>query len=189
MAKASGGTRKVRPASGSVEYNRGVFDYETSMTDVVKVESYFSEKSGGYLLAMDGHNFDAIEREAFRRLADNGFLVVATPEGGKTFISGINDKGKATYSDGLAMGNVFELKSPSPQSNASDHLDNSIKKALNHARSKNAQVPVIYDRNGIYHRDYIERGLADYESKFSYEFKAILVIDKNGRVWEHQHNK
>lgn len=189
MAKASGGTRKVRPTSGSVEHNRGVFDYETSMPDVVKVDSYFSEKSGGYLLAMNNHNFDAIEKEAFKHLADNGFMIVATPEGGKTFISNNNDRGKATYADGLVMGDVFELKSPSPQSNATNSLDNSIKKALNHARSKNAQVPVIYDRNGIYHRDNIERGLSDYEKKFSYEFKAILVIDKNGRVWEHQHNK
>lgn len=189
MAKASGDTRTVRPTSGSIEHNRSVFGYETSMPDVVKTESYFSEKSGGYLLQMKGHTVDEVEHEAMKHLADAGFAIVATPEGGKSFISNINDKGKATYADGLAMGNVFELKSPSPQSNASDHLDNSIKKALNHARSKNAQIPVIYDRNGIYHRDNIERGLSDYESKSEVRFKAILVIDKNGKVWEHQHNK
>ncbi len=87
------------------------------------------------------------------------------------------------------MGNVFELKSPSPKQSKSEALDNSIKKALNHARKKGADIAVVYDKNGLYHRDNIERGLLDYEGKDQYRFMAILVLDKNGNVWEHTHNK
>lgn len=189
MAKGSGGTRVVRPTSGSVNYNRGVFDYEASMPDIVSVQSYFSEKSGGYLLQMKNHSFDAVEHEAMRHLADAGFAIVATPEGGRSFISKVKDDNSAMYPDGLIMGNVFELKSPNPSENTQKALDNSIKKSLNHARSKEANVAVIYDKNGAYHRDHIERGLSNYESKSDYRFKAILVIDKNGNVYEHIHNK
>lgn len=78
MAKASGHTRTVRPTTGSIEHNRSVFDYETSMPDVVKVDSYFSEKSGGYLLQMKGHTVDEVEHEAMKHLADAGFAIVAT---------------------------------------------------------------------------------------------------------------
>lgn len=86
------------------------------------------------------------------------------------------------------MGNVFELKSPMPSETYQAALDNSIKKALNHAKAKGANVAVIYDRSGIYHRDNVERGLTNFESKSVYRFNAILVIDENGNVWEHQHN-
>lgn len=137
---------------------------------------------------MKGHAFNGVEREAMMHLADAGFAIVATPEGGKSFITAVNNKGTPLYSDGLVMGNVFELKSPNPTETHQIALDNSVKKALNHAKNKGANVAVIYDRDGAYHKDNIERGLVDYESKSEYRFNAILVIDKNGNVWEHQHN-
>lgn len=189
MAKASGNTRVVRPTSGSIEHNRSVFGYETSMPDIVALQSYFSDKSGGYLLQMKGHIFDEVEHEAMVHLANAGFAIVATPEGGKSFITAIDKKGTPLYSDGLVMGNVFELKSPKPTETHQDALDNSVKKALNHAKNKGADVAVIYDKNGSYHRDNIERGLNNYESKSDYRFDAVLVVDKAGNVYEHIHNK
>ncbi len=94
MSKGSGSLRSTKPSSNSIAHNRGVFDFETSMPDVLMGESYFSESSGGFVLGMKGHNYDDIEREAFRHMADNGFLVVATPEGGMAYISGKSEKGK-----------------------------------------------------------------------------------------------
>lgn len=189
MAKGSGNTRTISPTSDRVEYNRGVFEYEISMPDVVMVQSYFSEKSGGYLLQMKNHTYETVEHEAMKHLADAGFAIVATPEGGRSFISRVKDDNSAVYPDGLIMGHVFELKSPKPSESNQKALDNSIKKSLNHARSKEANIAVIYDKNGAYNRDNIERGLSNYESKSNYRFKSILVIDKNGNVYEHTHNK
>lgn len=196
MAKASGGTRIVKPTSGSKAFNKGIFENEITMSDIDSVYSYFSEKSGGYVLYMKGHSFERSEYEAMKHLANQGYVFVSTPEGGKYYISKVGRKKEKLYSDGLLMGFVSEIKTPVPnlitkstQKSYESALENSIKKALAHASTKGANVAIIYDKNGIYNRNDIERGFKNYEGKFNHRFKAILVIDQYGKVWEHIHNE
>lgn len=192
MAKASGNTRTVRPTSETRTQNYQVYKNEIAMSDVDASQSYFSIKSGGYVIAMKEEKKkqrSAEEKEVAEAMADAGFIVVLTPEGGVKFRSGKTKKGDYVYADGLINGNSYEQKTPAPQSSEETNLINSVDNAIQHARDKNAQIPLIYDRYGRFHKEHIEAGLKQFEANSSYKFKAILVVDKYGNVWEHQHNK
>lgn len=197
MAKASGNTRTVRPTSGTRTQNYQVYKNEIAMSDVDALQSYFAKKSGGYVIAMkQGKDKNGKtkkrsdeEIEAARAMANDGLIVVMTPEGGVKFRSGKSKKGDYVYCDGLINGSSYEQKTPAPQSSVEKNLVNSVDNALQHARDKNARIPLIYDRYGRFHKENIEDGLTQFEENSSYRFKAILVVDKHGNVWEHQHNK
>lgn len=191
MAKGNGGTRTVRPTSNTRTENYKVFQREMSLADVASSQSYFSHKKGGYVIAMKGRKYDAAESEAAKAMADDGLLVVLTPEGGVKFRTGKSKKkgGDYVYADGLVNGFTFEQQTKSPQKQTYENLVNSVDSALQHARDKNAQVPLIYDRNGSYHREHIEAGIAKFERFYpNTKFKAILVVNKHGRVYNHNHN-
>lgn len=189
MAKASGGTRTVRPTSNMRAQNYLTFKREINLPDVDASQSYFSKKKGGYVIGMAGRKQDDSEFEAAKAMADNGLLVVLTPEGGVKFRTGKSRKGGYTYADGLVNGYAYEQKTANPQGELHQRLVNSIDNALQHARDKSAKIPLIYDRFGKFHREHIEEGLKQFENNASYRFKAILVVDKNGKIYEHQHNK
>lgn len=186
--KPTGGTRIVNPTKATKDHNRCAILHESSMSDVDAKESYFSEKSGGYLIAMNGHKFKDEEREAMKAMADAGFIVVATPEKGDVWISTRTKDGNPKYSDGLLMGNVFEQKTPKPKGVTQDELNQSVKKALGHALEKKAKIAVIYDKYESYHRHNIEAGMNEFERHNDYRFKAILVVDSKGKIHEHIHN-
>lgn len=189
MAKSSGGTRVVRPTSGTRTENYKIFQNEMAMSDVNSNQSYFSKKSGGYVIGMQGRKSDEAEFEAAKAMADDGMLVVMTPEGGVKFRSGKTKKGDYVYADGLVNGYSYEQQTKNPTAFDSESLSKSVDGALKHARDKHAQIPLIYDRYGKFHRGDIENGLKRFEDRSSYRFKAIIVVDKKGNVWEHTHNK
>lgn len=189
MAKASGGTRYVRPTSHTRTENYLVYKRELSLPDIDPSQSYFSKKKGGCVLAMKGRKYDPSEAEAAKAMADDGLLVVLTPEGDVKFRTGKSKKGGYTYADGLVNGYTYEQKTVNPQGDSNKRLVNSIDSALQHARDKSAKIPLIYDRHGKFHREHIEAGLHQFESNSSYRFNAILVVDRNGKVYEHLHNK
>lgn len=190
MAKHSGGTRTVRPSSNTKEQNYAIFRYEVANSpDIDPERSYFSHTGGGYVLAMTGRAPDQAEEEAARALADDGHIVILTPEGGVKFRSGKNNKGGYTYADGLINGFSYEQQTKRPTKTDDESLAKVVDYALKHAYDKRAQIPLIYDRYGSFHREHIEMGIERFEERLSYRFKAILVVDRHGNVWEHGHNK
>lgn len=189
MAKASGNTRTVQPISGTRTQNYQVYKNEMAMSDVDASQSYFSKSKGGYVIGMQGRKFDASEFEAAKAMANDGHIVVLTPEGGVKFRNGKTKKGNYVYADGLVNGNTYEQQTKKPTQYDSKSLAKSIDGALKHAYDKRAQIPLIYDKYGSYHREHIEAGLLRFETMNKFRFKAILVVDKSGNVWEHQHNK
>lgn len=192
MAKASGGTRLIRPTSGTRTQNYQIFKNEMGMSDIDKSQSYFSKNKGGYVIGMKGRKFDKAEFEVAKAMADDGLVVVLTPEGGVKFRNGKSKRkeGDFVYADGLINGATYEQQTKNPQKNTYENLVNAIDGALQHARDKNAKIPVIYDRYGKFHREHIEAGLRKFEEYFpKHKFKAVLVVDKNQKVYEHHHNK
>ncbi|MBD5289783.1 MAG: hypothetical protein HDS26_03765 [Bacteroides sp.] len=190
MAKHSGQTRTIRPSSNTKEANYANFEYDIKNSpDIDPEKSYFSHASGGFLLTMTGCQHDAAEYEAAKAMADDGLLVVLTPEGGVKFRTGKRPQGGFTYADGLVNGLSYEQQTKKPAKTDNDSLIKAVDQALKHAKEKQAQVPLIYDRYGSFHREHIEDGLKRFEERSRYRFKAILVVDKHGNVWEHGHNK
>ena len=59
---------------------------------------------------------------------------------------------------------------------------------MEHAKSKGADVAVVYDKHAVYHRQTIEQGIRHYEQHNSYRLQRIIVISKAGNVYEHVHN-
>lgn len=189
MAKGSGGTRVVRPSSGTRTQNYQVYKNDLNSPDVNAAESYFSRAKGGYVIAMNGSTHSQEEHEAAKAMADDGLIVTLTPEGGVQFRTGKSKKEGYTYADGLVKGWTYEQQTKNPSKDTFESLRNSVDNALQHARNKNAQIPLIYDRYGRFHREHIEAGLRQFENNSSYRFQAILVVDSNGKVYEHIHNK
>lgn len=189
MAKTYGTTRIFQPSIRSRTSAYKEFKEKLGSGNYDESCSYYSKKSGGYLLVIGQQKRDIAEIEAARAMANDGLLVIMTPEGGIEFRTGKSRKGGFTYADGIVNGFTYEQKTPNPGSNNDAKLANSVDNALQHAQDKSCQIPLIYDRYGKFHREHIEKGLAQYESCSNYRFKAILVIDRNGNVWEHRHNK
>lgn len=189
MAKSSGGTRVIRPSSETRSSNYKTFQREVFLAEVDASQSYFSKEKGGYVIGMKGRKHDDAEFEAAKAMADDGLLVVLTPEGGVKFRTGQSKKGGYTYADGLVNGHTYEQQTKMPSKSDYESLTKSIDSALKHAYEKRAQIPLIYDRYGSFNREHIEAGLKRFEERNRFRFKAILVVDKNGKLYEHQHNK
>lgn len=62
--------------------------------------------------------------------------------------------------------------------------------SIHHANEKHAQIAVIYDKSGLFHRDDISKGMEFYQSKNpnwkEKGVKAVLVVNKRKEVYEHQ---
>ena len=68
-------------------------------------------------------------------------------------------------------------------------LRKAVNKALEHAKKKEADIAVIYDKHRTYNRSEIEAGIKRYEGLNKYRFKKIIVIGSSGNVHVHTHNK
>ena len=111
------------------------------------------------------------EIEAGRHMAEAGYHVTLKDE-----------TGSVKTPDGHVFSFTYEQRTPAKGGA-------SFKKAIEHASDKRAEVAVIYDKNGIYHRKDVENGIKQYEYHKKYRFKRILVISKSGNVYEHSHTK
>ena len=63
-----------------------------------------------------------------------------------------------------------------------------VKNAIHHAQDKRADVALIYDKFGNFHRNTIEEGIRLHEAKSNYRCKYIMVISQNKNVYIHYHN-
>ena len=188
MSKSYGGTRVVTPTTKNKAAAKSDYKKALSGGKFDKDLSYFSEKTGASALYMHGHNYHETEIEAAKILADNGYNVVLTPENHNAYISKIDKKGNPKFVDGTVSLYTYEQSTPLPSNKTQEGLAKSINNTIQHARDKNAQIAVIYDKYNSYHREDINRGMKMFESKNKYRVKAVLTINTKGEVHEWLHD-
>lgn len=138
MAKASGGTRPVGT------YTKA---YQNRKTEALKLQQSglyssieFRPKGGGYVaIEKGGKPHVQNEIEAARHLADGGYKVTLLAEGEQGF--------KVKTPDGKIFNASYEQRTPE---------SSSIKSCLDHAKSKRADIALIFDKNKVYQRTDIE---------------------------------
>lgn len=202
MAKASGDTRMVRPTSKTKDENRSFYDAQIASGKADAELSYFSEKTGAYMLFMEGHEHSnshldgEAELEAGRAIADNGICVTLTPEGDgyEMFATNVKRNADGTnnykYSEGTMSVFTYEQKTPT---GIDDAAAKSVKQAIMHANSKHSEIALIYDKHSLFHRQDIENGMKLYQSKFhkweTKGVKAVMVVNAKHEVYEHHFEK
>lgn len=174
MVKLSGGSRAL--TGGSREYSRREAEYNQLMNSGQYSSGYFSQKGGGYFVI---ENSSAVHKqeeiEAARYMADRGYCLTLTDEAGH------GDKVKSP--DGKIFTASFEQRTPT-----GDSAQN-FNKCLEHAKSKRADVAIVFMKNSGHTKASVEVGIKKYEALNSYRFKQIIVITKDGRIHKHRHNK
>lgn len=122
-------------------------------------------------------------------MADAGIMVTLTPENDIAYASTFDPKGNPKYTDGKLSVHTYEQRTPNKLNNRG--ADHTINSALRHAASKNADIAVIYDKSGLFHRGDINNGIKRYESYANnkHRFKAIIVVNQRGEVYEWNHSK
>jgi len=186
MAKASGGTRLVRPYFGSLEKNMAEYDAYINTGLYSREKSSPPTEKRAYILYSADRDYDADEMHVANVLADNGFNVKLTSEKDVMFATYIDKKGNPHYSDGTVSLYTYEQKT-------STRIDTtaaaSVKQAVMHANSKHSDVALIYDKSGLFHREDIENGISKYKSEHRVWKKAgvktVIVVNKNDEIYEH----
>lgn len=168
MGKTSGGNRTLK--SGSREY----IARRKEVAEMIASGKYssvtMSESGGGYVaIEKSSQRHKPEEIEAANHLAKKGYKVILKDEAGQV-----------KTPDGYLFTASFEQRTPTQAS---------VHKALEHAKIKNADIALIYDKHHIYHRADIDKGLERYELYNEYRFKQIIVVSKDGEVHRHRHNK
>ena len=89
-------------------------------------------------------------------------------------------------------GTIFRVKTPYGKLFSASYEQKTpegspIKKALDHALEKNADIAVIFDKHNLYHKEEIYKGISDFEKyNNGHKFKNILVIERNGKIHTHK---
>lgn len=170
MAKTSGGVRTYQQNSST--YRKRLAEVE-AMRASGKYSSVEIGKGGGYVaIEKSPARHKPEELEAARILADKGYKVTLKDE-----------SGQLTTSDGHLFSASFEQRTPTKDE------AKTIKNALNHARTKIADVALIYSKGGIFTRQSVEKGISLYEDAHRYRFKRIIIVADNGHIHRYKHNK
>lgn len=202
MSKPVGDTRLITPLKKHIGSSRVKYKELLSSLSADESKSYFSEKTGAYVIFMKGHNHtdkakdgDA-EIEAAKALADAGINIKLTPEGDGYEIYATNVKIKKDgtkvykYSEGRMSAYTFEQRTPTEIEN---DAASSVRMAINHANSKKSSIALIYDKHSLFHRKDIEDGMKLYQSKHhmweTKGVKCVVVVNSKGQVYEHQFDK
>lgn len=176
MVKLSGGSRTL--TNGSREYNRRMTEYQMMIQSgkYDPAQSYFSQKGGGYVLVeKSSQEHLPEEKEAARFMADKGYKIELKDEGGQ-----------ATTPDGKVFSASFEQRTPDGKDG--HNTPQNIRAALRHARNKNADVAVIYQKNGRHSKKTVMDGIKLFEQSANYRFKRIYIVTRDGRIHRHAHN-
>lgn len=185
--KVSGGTRFVKPSTQNRSQSVSDFNNALSSGKYDTNLSYLPLTGSGSMLYQYGHNYHIEEIEVGKALADKGYKVILTPEGIEAYATAFTKDGKPKYPDGKISGILYDQKTV--ESNAIN-FKNNVNNAIQHAWDKNAEIALIYDKYGKMHRNDIEDGMKKYRHfDKTNAIKAILVVDKNMNVYEHQFDK
>ncbi len=173
MAKTSGGVRSLGSRTKAKANRKAEFEAMLASGKYSKNDCYFDNKSGGYYLTEKSRTKHKNEEiEVARHLANKGYKVVLIDEAGSTL-----------KIDGKIFSVSYEQKTPE----GSTHKN--MNKALEHAKSKRADIAVVYMKHNKHSRASVEQGIAEYEKLNDYRFNRILVVTKDGRIHIHKHNK
>ena len=85
-------------------------------------------------------------------MADHGIIVTLGKEGVPSTATAINAKGDHKFSEGTLSIERLSYEQ-STREKLTTTAERSVKKALEHAKTKGSSVAVIYDRGGVFHRD------------------------------------
>lgn len=171
MAKDYGADRKLSPGSQAYADRRKEVEERRASGKYSTVE--FDKKTGGIMAVEKGKaRHKPEEKEAARHLMNNGYRVVLKDE-----------TGQIRTPDGYIGRFTYEQRTPQ------SGQVRTVYRALEHARSKPADVAVIYDKHSVYHRATIEQGIRMYEQHYRTRFQRIIVVSKSGKAYEHVHNK
>lgn len=123
-------------------------------------------------------------------MADSGIIVRLEKEGDPSRATAIDAKGNFKFSEGTLSVERLSYEQ-STRTSLTTSAERSVKKALEHSKTKGSDVAVIYHKKGVFHRSDIQAGIRSYESfkGNSHRFKAILVIDQHRNVYEWTHDK
>ncbi|MCQ2281162.1 MAG: hypothetical protein MJZ99_00835 [Bacteroidales bacterium] len=145
-------------------------------------KSYFSEISGGNVLYMKDRRYKEDEMQAAKALADDANIVTMTPEEGEMYAIHIKDK--TLYPDGKILASTYEQRTPKPEG---VNFVNNVKNAIEHAKTKGADIALIYDRYGSFHRNHIEDGIKEYVNKNARSKHQtvieVIVVNSKGEVY------
>ena len=170
MAKDYGADRKLSPGSDAYVARQKEADEMRASGKYSSVE--FDKKTGGIMAVEKGKaRHKPEEKEAAEHMMHSGYRVVLKDE-----------TGEVRTPDGYIGHFTYEQRTPNVGT------AKTVSKAMEHAKSKGADVAVVYDKHAVYHRQTIEHGIRHYEQHNSYRLKRIIVISKAGNVYEHVHN-
>lgn len=189
MAKEHGGTRLVLPGgSNSGDASAEFYTNLATEPGIVAEHSYLSP-SGGQLYYYEGHNFHQDEIDAGRLMADDGFVIRLLPENDIQYATAFKKDGSPKYSDGKLEVYTYEQATKKPQGASDEALAKAVKHALEHCRSKEAEIAVIYDKYASFHQSHIKAGMDLFEKLHGYRFKAVLTVNtvhkKHVNEWHH----
>lgn len=185
--KVSGGTRLVKPSTQSRVQSVSDFNNAMKSGDYDIDLSYLPPIGNGTMLYQRGHNFHIEEVEVGRALANKGYKIILTPEGIEAYATAFTKDGRPKYSEGKISGILYDQKTV--ESNVTNFINN-VDNAIKHAHDKGSEIALIYDRYGKMHRNDIENGMSKYKKyDKTNKIKAVLVVDKNGNLYEHQFDK
>lgn len=172
MAKTSGGVRTYK--QGASTYRKRITEVEAMRTSGEYSIAEMGKGGGWFAVEKSPARHKQEELEAARILADKGYKVTLKDEA-------IGLHGVKTP-DGYLFNASFEQRTP--QVGGTKSFSNS----LEHAKSKKADIAIVYDRNKVYDRNDVENGIKRYERYNDYRFKQIIVVSANGHVHRHKHN-
>lgn len=164
MAKVSGGCRVL--TAGSRQYNLRKQEFSDLMGSGEYSSGYFSDKGGGYYVVENSRaQHKAVELEAAKIFADNGYKVTL-----------IDEAGSVTTPDGKIFTTYFEQSTPEGNS------VNNFKRTLNHAWEKPyTTAAVVYQKYGTHSKETIRQAIAEY-SKYSPRKLDVYVLTRDGRI-------
>ena len=136
--------------------------------------SFFDERSGGFYIAQEGHNYVAEELEAAKILAHHGYRVVLAPEDGREGSGCFRlIENKSPYAEGRIGSVWYEQYTPGVNGGGK----NSIKNALWHAYEKGVPIALLYDKHGKTEGLNLEREIARHKGqKKDYEDSVTRLI-------------
>lgn len=124
------------------------------------------------MLYMYGHLFHEDEITVAKAFADNGFLVVLTPENNKIFATNKVVKNSNViykFSERWINGRTFEQRTIDIKTTTKSKA---VCNAIEHAKFKCSDLTVIYDKFGELTKDDVCDGILEYESHITNNYRA-----------------
>lgn len=183
MAKASGGTRMIKPIPVSTKTLHDIFKEQLSTGVYDRNKSFVDDVNGAYYLQAKGREPDENEKLAAMYFVQRGISVAITPEGDMRYANAMKPDGTPKFADGLLSIHVYEQKTIEKDA---EKIVANYKKGIQHAVDKKAEIAFIFDRYGKGHRNQVEQAMREYKPPAWGKLpKIVVVMNKDGDYFEH----